>query len=694
MTFLALLLSLQGLLAEEGNERLQVDVSPFFHGLVRAHEWTGLHVLLNNPTEEDLFLLVEASFVALDRPRDRFQRVVALPRGARKRLPMLLLAAGEHREIRVTCRNESGKILAGVTIPLILIRHEDLHIASVGLPMPGLEHANTFQAAAINQTRGEVRLSRVAAADLPEREAGMESVDILTFGESDLGEMDPEQIIAIHGWVEQGGILVLSPGREWQSFRSAIPEEIYPASIRDVVSMPIGRALGRLGGVEGALDFDAPVLRGEFPGADVLLETNGIPLVARWRLGRGSIYSVHFPPASLSRFNPEQAGRIWAAILDPPKPLSTVPVQENFMGNEFSMVQVLAQTLSGKASENIGIGWVALLILIYLAAVGPVDYLLVRKLRRPVLTWITFPLMVVVFSGVFYWKAHRLKAGPMQLRQISLVDVSPGRAHQRIRSWAGIYSQENRDYSISCRLPATLWGPGLSSVLEGGPDPTISPVILQEREGAGMRARIPIWTLKLVRADVDQPERWLEVQSSGNRVVAKLDSRAPFALQECVLITPENPPLVHYWHTFGLAPGGEVSLMEPGLPAASPLEDWLIASGIQPMPMIYPQMVSYQTEEWDSKAIKALLLCLMFRPKMPDQEWIKNQPYFPILKRNRFLDLSSCLEHGQAVFLAWRETAAMGIAIQDAELERTELSLVRCVFPWNYWADSGPDQGQ
>lgn len=41
-------------------------------------------------------------------------------------------------------------------------------------------------------------------------------------------------------------------------------------------------------------------------------------------------------------------------------------------------------------------------ILVYLVAVGPLDYFLTRLFRRPWLTWVTLPVWAVLFTTLFY----------------------------------------------------------------------------------------------------------------------------------------------------------------------------------------------------------------------------------------------------------------------------------------------------
>src|SRR5581483_8810376 len=63
-----------------------------------------------------------------------------------------------------------------------------------------------------------------------------------------------------------------------------------------------------------------------------------------------------------------------------------------------------------KGVTPVSFGWVALFILVYIALVGPLDYLILKKVfRRLELTWITFPVVVLAVSVAAYFTAYALK---------------------------------------------------------------------------------------------------------------------------------------------------------------------------------------------------------------------------------------------------------------------------------------------
>src|SRR5262249_56139245 len=73
--------------------------------------------------------------------------------------------------------------------------------------------------------------------------------------------------------------------------------------------------------------------------------------------------------------------------------------------------------------QVISFGWVALFILVYILIVGPLDYLFLKKVvKRLELTWVTFPLVVVIVSAAAYLSASALKGNEQKINKLDLVD--------------------------------------------------------------------------------------------------------------------------------------------------------------------------------------------------------------------------------------------------------------------------------
>jgi hypothetical protein len=101
-------------------------------------------------------------------------------------------------------------------------------------------------------------------------------------------------------------------------------------------------------------------------------------------------------------------------------------------------------------------GWVAFFIFLYILLIGPGDYFFLKKvLKRMELTWITFPTIVVAVSLLAYYAAYLFKGNDLLVNQVDVVDVDQVAGLGRGMTWAGLFSPQNRDYSMRV-LPLPL----------------------------------------------------------------------------------------------------------------------------------------------------------------------------------------------------------------------------------------------
>src|SRR4029077_17802627 len=74
----------------------------------------------------------------------------------------------------------------------------------------------------------------------------------------------------------------------------------------------------------------------------------------------------------------------------------------------------------------VSFGWVAILIVLYILLIGPVEYFFLKRvLGRLELTWITFPIIVLMVSLAAYFTAYSMKGRELKVNKIDVVDFDP-----------------------------------------------------------------------------------------------------------------------------------------------------------------------------------------------------------------------------------------------------------------------------
>src|SRR5207249_2777093 len=72
---------------------------------------------------------------------------------------------------------------------------------------------------------------------------------------------------------------------------------------------------------------------------------------------------------------------------------------------------VFGAMAESKQVHKLPVYWLLLLLAVYLLVIGPFDHWILKRLKKQMWTWITFPGYVLFFSGLIYYIGFLLRAG-------------------------------------------------------------------------------------------------------------------------------------------------------------------------------------------------------------------------------------------------------------------------------------------
>lgn len=341
---------------------------------------------------------------------------------------------------------------------------------------------------------------------LPPHHKGLDGVELIVLTTT-LPEMwtdrraDDPVITAMHQWMHFGGQLLFVPGKASEPFlgdsdaplapflpgrfermvelRQGKPIELYSVSNRSII----------MEGNEAAPYIRMPFFS-DIKGTVELAEAD-LPLVVKRPVGFGSL--IYFggdladPPLSDWR----DRGLL---IL---KLLNMADSQTKTTEGQHSMVHLGFHDLSGQIRSSLDefegvsplpFSLVLLLIVLYIVVIAPLDWLLVhRLLKRPQLTWFTFPLWVVLFCCLAFALNKPNREKSLAVNSVDLIDFAPREQLMRVHTWGSVFSPKDARYDLVLANDAPeakereLHWLGLSGSGLGGMDPkTVSPTLWDE----------------------------------------------------------------------------------------------------------------------------------------------------------------------------------------------------------------------
>ena len=105
------------------------------------------------------------------------------------------------------------------------------------------------------------------------------------------------------------------------------------------------------------------------------------------------------------------------------------------------------------------LSWLMAFAGLYLFAIGPLDYFVLRLLKKQPWTWITFPLTIAVFSAVALIGTSVTKGSQAVLTRIEVVDVLPHTPFVRGQSWFGIFATSKTEVGVKSTRDGALVEP-------------------------------------------------------------------------------------------------------------------------------------------------------------------------------------------------------------------------------------------
>lgn len=684
-----------------------VGVEVGFDGHYKVGAWTPLRLTIRVGGDGPVDGLVEIELLDGDETPCLFQTAFQNPSGEFV-VPCTVRFGRRECELVVRFTVE-GQTLAerrfragdGADLPAALPTHEELWIG-IGRGV-GLEAA----ARRIERTQGS-RGVRVVwledVSDLPPHWFDYDAVSVVALAASQPAgwqawTAENPQPIALRQWVERGGRLLLCGGAGLAPlFAPSSPLAVFQSGQIDG-DAPL-RSLGafeqyadtsvRLPAPATGTELRVPRLTGVR--GVVEAREGDLPLIVRTPLGFGHTVCV---PLDLDRapFTEWTAqGEFVAKLLGQ----STLRGEATAGGQQVNWLGItdLSGQLRGALDQFPGIRlipfWlVALLILGYVALIGPLDYLLVHKLlKRPELTWITFPLIVAATCLGGYALARAMKGDTLRVNQVDLVDCDLESGLVRGATWLSAFSPRPQTYDVAL-TPQTADGQpaahghtllgwfGLPGTAMGGLDGAAAGPALWRRAYRSVPLQdrlegvpIQVWSSKSFAA------RWSHTSPPG--LTAKLSTdfeqvprgtitnATPFALSDALLaygrwaIAFDRP----------IEPGETVDLGS----GVSELDRTELATRITSRRMLYDDakkqfVASAQAYDLQGFHYGEILKQMMF------YQAVDGQQYTQLAHRHQqFVDLSGLLAAGRAILMARGPAGAARLDLNGSPLGPEQLN--------------------
>lgn len=532
---------------------LTMEVSTATNGYFKYGEWLPLWIQLEN-SGADVEVEIQVR-VPTTQGSAVFATPVSLASGARKRVPLYVLPNNyaEVVEVLAVSGNDtlSRKIvtvsgLANTTFMFGVIAPEQGALTLIkGVVLPGRSRL--------------IEVANLSLPNLPEKVEGLGSFDALIINDSDTSILTIDQKAALSQWVRQGGKLIIGGGAGALKTASGLPQDILPFLPNNLVEVTQVHSLSDFANTE-AIQNPGPftLAIGDQLEARTVLSSQGHPLLLEKSAGAGTVYFIALDLAN-APFNgwPGTTG-FWAKLVGPG---STYP---DWLPPDMSVRQMTSNQMN-YALANLpaldlpSIRGLTFLLGFYVLMVGPVNYFVLRWLKRLHWAWLTIPFMTIFFSAGAFTIGYLLRGNDIIVNKIAIANPDPG-GETALRTYFGLFSPAQQSYQLEMDSSALLspirpdYDPWGTRVYPGSAD-----TIFVQGEPAIVRGlSVDQWSMQAFMAEgiwEDFGEVSANLEFSGNAIAGSLRNNSRVALTEIVLVIGNNIQRIQ-----NLQPGEEAQI--------------------------------------------------------------------------------------------------------------------------------------
>lgn len=465
---------------------VDIEARALVGGRYAVNSWIAIAVTLVNdgaPTEGDLAAATEEGAV---------QRFVELPAGARKVVMLYVKPEAFQRRITVQYREPNGTVEAVVEVRVLEQSSSQYAVVGDGAGALGPQLSGAADL-------GLPAPIPLATADIPERSEPLSGLAAIVWAD-DSAALSEGQRRAIARWVTAGGQLVVVGGPDWQA-RTAGFADLLPLADLAATDGVAQAALADWAGADAPPAETGTISSGELrDDARALIRADDGTILASMRnVGSGRVIFLgpDFATAEFRTWDGSYA--VWSRLLP------SGAVLEQFFGG-FPIAEeaenAMGTALGSIPSLEVPPAELLLVIIVgYILLIGPISYLVLRRIDRRELAWVSAPVLILVFTACSFGIGTALKGGSVIVNQISLIRSSTAGGVAAVESYAGVFSPDRSTYDVTVDADALL-SRLTPNTFDGRPRVARGDTIVEQGDPAHLRGlAIGVFGFEAVRAD-------------------------------------------------------------------------------------------------------------------------------------------------------------------------------------------------
>lgn len=525
-----------------------------FNGKFVSNKWVPIVVEMEN-NASDINALLEADAVQQDKSIVTFSTEAIVPRGLKKKITLYIRIPATQRSVDIRLVQD-GNVLKKISLKNLSPMPEDEYL--MGLLTENKDALGyLWNKASGDNIFAHHEACAMDAETFPSKKEVLDNFRILIINDFDTSVLSQEQIDALTGWLQTGGILIVGTGPNGKKTLNGLQGKALSADMgQREISLNLS-ALNEAAGIKSEGSYPVQLMDVKLSGGKQILGNSSVCFISGQQMGIGHVFLAAFDlglePIKSWAGNQMIWDNVLKTNLDAQAFAALINPASVNANNEILEQNILHALLNIKAVNMPSIKGLMILLLVYFIVVGPINYIILKRFDKREWLWLTVPLLVITFSSITYAMGYASKGSDFMTNTVSLVNIGKDGQAIGINNYTAVFIPRKGDYTVKLgkdvlfSFPVSSEANGYGTSANTSEQPKVKAKFVQGQQAYAQLYDLSIWDVKgfcYESLAIKGSGLKADIHTEDGKLSGTIANNFPYALEDLVLFTPYSYQII------------------------------------------------------------------------------------------------------------------------------------------------------
>jgi hypothetical protein len=378
-----------------------------------------------------------------------YEKSLDLGAGARKRIELLYYHTNAYDSLRYLILDATEQVVQEGRLEPRIVNYRDNLI----LVISNHEYNHQFINGRENPWGGKTFVVYFKPQDLLTEWMAYATADGIALGSISPGLLQPGQWKAIAQQIASGSVLICSSATDLAVLNDPLFRDNLPQISNDLNQITRGEFLTGYWVAKTTEPFPyfnmpAQTILKRPCDREVVMNTPGISLVTSSPYYKGSITYFGFDYSRLPEELSKISAHVWNRIVFPSTPGGDPALNQRFRQSLEQNPRVQKDLYNIPGLRLPDFKWFALFFFIYICAIGPLQYILLKLFKKSTWLWVSFPVIILAFTAGSFGYSKFRQAGTGKITNVGVIEIFPALQQQTVYQIYGTVMAESGTFDF------------------------------------------------------------------------------------------------------------------------------------------------------------------------------------------------------------------------------------------------------